>query len=431
MKKIAKLPTILGVLILLVGVITGVFLINSKQIFKLSANIDALPKNVRLANITDSSFTVTWTTDIESNGFIKWGKGEFSLSKVALEEGTDKSFVHSVNIMGADSNSSVLFKINSNGNDYDNEGIPWQTKTLSAKNSSGTSLIASGTILKSDASTPAKALVYLTINGSVLSTLTSDEGNYVIPISIYISNITDNTAIEISVQGGLLGSSQSVIYPQTIRSIPAMILGRTYDFRSLPQTDDSSLPESNLTVPESIEISSRFEITKTNETQTTENIKIDSIDEGEIITTTNPEFFGTAPKNSELEIVVESEMQTDTLKTTSTGKWSWSPPNNLEPGEHKLTIKWRDTTGVLRTVTRSFVVSASEGPAFESTPSATPISSPSATATSSATAPPASTSASLGGPTPETGSLTATLGLFIMGIGVLMSSIFIWKKAYA
>ncbi|MEK7536548.1 MAG: Ig-like domain-containing protein, partial [Patescibacteria group bacterium] len=388
MKKIAKLPTILGVLILLVGVITGVFLINSKQIFKLSANIDALPKNVRLANITDSSFTVTWTTDIESNGFIKWGKGEFSLSKVALEEGTDKSFVHSVNIMGADSNSSVLFKINSNGNDYDNEGIPWQTKTLSAKNSSGTSLIASGTILKSDASTPAKALVYLTINGSVLSTLTSDEGNYVIPISIYISNITDNTAIEISVQGGLLGSSQSVIYPQTIRSIPAMILGRTYDFRSLPQTDDSSLPESNLTVPESIEISSRFEITKTNETQTTENIKIDSIDEGEIITTTNPEFFGTAPKNSELEIVVESEMQTDTLKTTSTGKWSWSPPNNLEPGEHKLTIKWRDTTGVLRTVTRSFVVSASEGPAFESTPSATPISSPSATATSSATAPP-------------------------------------------
>lgn len=421
MKKIAKLPTILGVLILLVGVITGVFLINSKQIFKLSANIDALPKNVRLANITDSSFTVTWTTDIESNGFIKWGKGEFSLSKVALEEGTDKSFVHSVNIMGADSNSSVLFKINSNGNDYDNEGIPWQTKTLSAKNSSGTSLIASGTILKSDASTPAKALVYLTINGSVLSTLTSDEGNYVIPISIYISNITDNTAIEISVQGGLLGSSQSVIYPQTIRSIPAMILGRTYDFRSLPQTDDSSLPESNLTVPESIEISSRFEITKTNETQTTENIKIDSIDEGEIITTTNPEFFGTAPKNSELEIVVESEMQTDTLKTTSTGKWSWSPPNNLEPGEHKLTIKWRDTTGVLRTVTRSFVVSASEGPAFESTPSATPISSPSATATSSATAP----------PTPETGSLTATLGLFIMGIGVLMSSIFIWKKAYA
>jgi hypothetical protein len=427
-----KLPTILGVLILLAGVITGVFLINSKQIFKLSADIDATPKNVRLTNITDSSFTVTWTTDIESNGFIKWGKGEFSLSKVALEEGTDKSFVHSVNVMGADSNSNVLFKISFNGKDYDNEGIPWQTKTLSVKNSSGTSLIASGTILKSDASTPAKALVYLTINGSVLSTLTSDEGNYIIPISTYINNITDNTAIEISVQGGLLGSSQSVIYPQTIKSVPTMILGRTYDFRSLPQTDDSSLPESSLTVPESVEISSRFEIIKTNEPKTTENIQINSIDEGEIITTINPEFFGTAPKNSELEIVVESEMQTDTLKTTSTGKWSWSPPNNLEPGEHKLTVKWRDTTGVLRTVTRSFIVSASEGPAFESTPSAsltpspstsptsTPVSSPSATATSSATAP----------PTPETGSLTPTMGLFIIGFGLLLGSYFVFNKSY-
>ena len=423
-----KLPTILGVLILLAGVITGVFLINSKQIFKLSADIDATPKNVRLANITDSSFTVTWTTDIETNGFIKWGKGEFSLSKVALEEGTDKSFVHSVNVIGADSNSNVLFKISFNGKDYDNEGIPWQTKTLSVKNSSGTSLIASGTILKPDASTPAKALVYLTINGSVLSTLTSDEGNYIIPISTYINNITDNTAIEISVQGGLLGSSQSVIYPRTIKSVPTMILGRTYDFRSLSQTDDSSLPESSLTVPESIEISSRFEITKTNEPKTTENIQINSIDEGEIITTINPEFFGTAPKNSELEIVVESEMQTDTLKTTSTGKWSWSPPNNLEPGEHKLTVKWRDATGVLRTVTRSFIVSASEGPAFESTPSASLSPSPSATATSSAT--PVSTSASLGGPTPETGSLTPTMGLFIIGFGLLLGSYFVFNKSY-
>lgn len=430
MKKIAKLPTILGVLILIAGLVTGVFLINSKQIFKLRANTEATAKNVRLTNITDSSFTVTWTTDIESSGFVKWGKGEFSLNKVALEQGTNKSFVHSVNVLGADPDSNVLFKINSNGNDYDNEGIPWQTKTLPKKNVSGTSLIASGTILESDASTPAKAIVYLTINGTVLSTLTSDEGNYVIPISTYISNITDNTVIEISVQGGLPGSSQSVIYPKSIKSTPAMILGRTYDFRSLPQTDDSSLPESSLSVPESVEISSRFEITKINEPQTTGNIQIESIDEGEIITTTNPEFFGTAPKNSEIEIVVESEMQTDILKTTSNGKWNWSPPNNLEPGEHKLTIKWRDATGVVRTVTRSFVVSASEGPAFESTPSATPIvsntptstpiSSPSATATSSATAP----------PTPETGSLTATLGLFIMGIGVLMSSIFIWKKAY-
>jgi hypothetical protein len=229
------------------------------------------------------------------------------------------------------------------------------------------------------------------------------------------------------VQGGLLGSSQSVIYPQTIKSVPTMILGRTYDFRSLPQTDDSSLPESSLTVPESVEISSRFEITKTNEPQTTENIQINSIDEGEIITTINPEFFGTAPKNSELEIVVESEMQTDTLKTTSTGKWSWSPPNNLEPGEHKLTVKWRDTTGVLRTVTRSFIVSASEGPAFESTPSASltpspstsPTSKPIATATSSATAP----------PTPETGSLTPTMGLFFVGIGILLSSFFIYRKS--
>lgn len=429
MKRNIKLPTILGIFILLISVVIGVYLINSKQVFKLAASVEALPKNVRITNITDSSITVTWTTDIESKGFVKWGKGELSLSKIALEEGSEKNTVHSANLMGAEVAGDIFIKINSDGNDYDNDGIPWRAKTTSAKTIQQNNKIASGTILKPDGSTPAKSIVYLSINGIVLSALTSDEGNYVIPISTYINNISDNTLVEMSVQGGLSGTSQAVIYPQTIRSVPTMILGRTYDFRSLPQTDDSSLPKSNLSVPESVEISSRFEVTKTEIPTNTSVVTLESIDEGEIITTTDPEFFGSGPKNSNIEVVVESELQEVALTTDSKGKWKWSPPNNLEPGEHKVTLKWRDTSGILRTITRSFIVQASEGPAFEATPSAsltpspssTPTSKPIATATSSATAP----------PTPETGSLTPTIGLFIMGMGVLMSSIFVWNKSNA
>lgn len=436
MKRNIKLPTILGVIVLVFGVVAGVVLINSNQVFKIGANTEGVPKNVRVSNITDNSATVTWTTDIKSKGFIKWGKSELSLNKVALEDESDANFVHSANIIGIEPNSTIQFKTNSESKDYDNGGIPWSVTTQQTAVAQANSVIASGTVLEPDGSTPAKAIVYLTINGAVVSALTSSEGNFVIPISNYISVISDTTAIEISVQGGPKGTTQAVIYPKSIKFIPTMVLGRSYDFRSAEINTSDQQPESSLTVPESVQASSRFEVTRSNnpEPETTSTLSIDSIDEGEIITTTDPEFFGSAPKGAQVEVQVESELQTGTATVDSKGKWSWSPPNNLEAGEHKLTVKWRDSTGVLRAITRTFIVSAAEGPAFESTPSATPqnTTTPVATATSVSTssATPKTPTATMQ-PTPETGSLTPTLGLFIMGIGILLSSIFVYKKAYA
>jgi hypothetical protein len=439
MKKNIKLPTIFGVIILVIGVIAGVFLINSRQIFKIGASVASVPKNVRVSNITDNSVTVTWTTDIPSKGFIKWGKSELSLSKVALEDGNETNNIHSANIIGIEAGTSIYFKINSDGKDYDNQGIAWQIQSLGKKINSNENIIASGTILNPDGSTPAKAIVYLTVNGNVASATTSPEGNFVIPLSTYFETIVDTSPIEISVQGGTSGTTQAVIYPKTIKFIPTMILGRSYDFRSAEINNSNQQPESNLTIPEAVEVSSRFEVTRsTEEKETVSTLSIESVDEGEIITTVDPEFFGSAPAGSAIEIKVESELQTATIATDSKGKWTWNPPNDLETGEHKLTASFRDSNGILRTITRTFVVSAAEGPAFESTPSATPINTTEPTATATATATSKSTASAqpktpiaTTQPIPETGSLTPTLGLFIMGIGLLLSSIFVYKKSYA
>lgn len=453
MKKHIKLPTILGVLILVIGLIAGIFLINSRKVFKLGAEGDFAPKNVRISNITDDSLTITWTTDVKSKGFVKWGKSESSLSKVALEENIEKEFIHSANLLATGLNTKIYFQINSNGEDFDNSGISWQSKTLSEKITQKSSLMGSGTIFSIDGSTPAKAIVYLSIEGKILSTTTSQEGSWVIPISLFINPLPETTVVEISVIDGQGGTAQANIYPKTINETPIIIIGKIYDFRNYIPSASSDLPESQLTIPEAVEVSSRFEIDKTKIDFSNETVTLDSIDEGEIITTTNPEFFGSAPKSTEIEITIESELQTGSLISSSSGKWSWSPPANLEPGEHTITLKWRGEDGILRTLTRSFIIQAGEAPAFEATPSATPINQPLQTATPTniprATNTPTSvptitstprisatpssiiTSTPSNSPLPESGSLTPTIGLFIMGVGVLMSSLFVWNKANA
>ena len=284
-----------------------------------------------------------------------------------------------------------------------------------------------------DALTPAKAVVNLSINGLFLSSITSDEGTWIVPISSYVDQASDNTSVEITVNAGSLGSSQAVIYLNAITAVPTMVLGKTYDFRSIVLNTSKNLPESSLSIPESVNISSRFIIDSTETKTDTGTLTIESVDNGEIINTTNPEFFGKAPAKAEIELQVESELQTATINADNKGNWAWNPPKDLEPGEHKVTLKWRDASGILRTVTRSFVVSASEGPAFESTPSATPIITATMTPTSSPSATPTviKTPTTTLPPTPETGNLTPTVGLFIMGIGILLSSIFMWNKSYA
>jgi uncharacterized protein YneF (UPF0154 family) len=49
-----KIPTIIGVLVLVFGLAGGVVLVNKDTIFKLGASPESTPKDVRISNVTDS-----------------------------------------------------------------------------------------------------------------------------------------------------------------------------------------------------------------------------------------------------------------------------------------------------------------------------------------------------------------------------------------
>ncbi len=393
--KKRKIPTILGILVLIIGVAAGVFLVQSRQIFRLGASPETNPKDVRITNVSDSSFSVSWTTDKETQGFISWGENRSSLDKTAASTTSVSSNIHSVSLHGLSSATPYFFKINSDGKEFDNNGTLWDIKTGPSLTVLPKSVLISGTVLTPDGTPAQNVLVYASVGGgNMLSTTSDNDGGWVIPISSartqdlskYIVINETSTLVEIVVQAGPLGVASAQIYPSAAKPAPEIILGQVHDFKNLPPSEESGLPEALIGMPQDATKSSGFNVPDEMDLSSIDSVTLESVDEAEVVTTTEPEFFGEGPPGTEITITLESDPVTDQVEVDSDGEWSWSPPEDLAEGIHNITITWLDIDGIVQTITRSFVVQAQEGPAFVATPSATPTSIPAPTAIPTATA---------------------------------------------
>lgn len=435
MKKI-RIPTIIAISILTIGLSFSVLFIQKKQIFFSSAKSQNPPRDVKVSNITDSSFTITWTTQEKTSSSISWGKDKNSLNQVIAEETKIDSYTHSATIRNLEPSTTYYFKIKSGENLYDNNKLPWEAKTAPRISSPENYSIQnfSGSIVNSLGTPIASALVFIKIEGaSALSTFTSENGSWIVPTNNIrtedLNNfykISGQEIVEIQVQAGPEGIASAQIYAQKAIATPLITLGQTYDFRNLTINQEDSVPKSEILTPQESQKKPKFEIGEYKAATTSATtVSIESVKEGETINTTKPEFFGKGPVNKEITITVESENpQTSTVSTDKNGVWRWSPPSGLAPGTHKITITYRDENGILKSIVKNFVVQAAEvgEPAFESTPSASLTPEPSATATPSAqkTASPSATPAQ-----PVSGINTPTLLLFSLGLLLFIGSGFL------
>lgn len=466
-----KIPTILGLVILLLGVFAGVYLVGNSQIFKIGADETAAPRNVKISNISDNSFTITWTTDKATLGFVKWGESDSSLSSIETDETNSKSFTHTVTIRGLLASTKYFFVINSDGTDFLNNSIPWEASTGGALNLLDDLIYVSGSVVSPTGEPIPSAIVHATIGGATtMSTITSVNGGWIIPLSHIRKNnlneyyeISSKDILEIIVFASENGTSSAQALAAKANPLPPMVISKTHDFRNINLKNSDDKPVAQLDLPESeSNKDSKLNVSDQALPKETEIVTLESIEEGEVVNSTKPEFFGDGPTGTEINITLESDPVTASTKTTSSG-WSWTPPSNLEPGLHTITISWRDGNGILKSIKRTFtVLAADDNPAFESTPSATlsptitprpttsstPTSTPRPTPTPSLTPKPSASatpkltvtptpkstlaSSQTAQPIPDSGNLTPTLALSMMGIGLLLisslSAFFAYKK---
>lgn len=262
-----RIPTIIAIVFLVVGLAAGVFLVQQRQTFRLGAAPEFAPKDLRVTNISDNSFVVSWYTDSNSAGFIDYGNNPNSLSERVFQENSSPKRVHYITVNDLKPDTNYYFTVNSGDETYDNSGVPWSVRTGPILEPKPSSLVLSGQVF-SNLDTPATGIaVYAQIGGAqLISTQTSSNGNFVLPLGNvrnqlldgYVSIDRSETLIQLIIQGGPLGTAYVQTYASNANPTPKIILGQSYDLRRRNLNEKSLLPEATIELPGEDSDSSQF-----------------------------------------------------------------------------------------------------------------------------------------------------------------------------
>lgn len=382
-----RIPTLLGLLILTLGVGLTTFLTNRETFFQIKAGSTQQPQNVRITNITDASFTVSYTTNEKTLGSINYGKDQnLGLSALDNRDKQSESIknyqIHNIEVNNLMPQTKYYFTIISGQDTYLNNNQPFQVITgPTLNNASQGNTKIKGKLILPNGKSPSEAIVYVTAeNSEVFSALALQDGTYEIPLNIIRTSdlssyyiFTQNSLIKMLAFGDSLSSNISFFENQA-KFVPTITLSKDYDFTN--NTISQASPSASL------ETFPSFESTSSASKNKKPQILTPKKDEG--LTDDQPLFKGTGLPKENVQIIIHSDENIQTQVTTDkNGNWSYRPQESLSPGEHTITIITRDASGILKTITQSFVVYASgtQIPNASGSPTPTPTTLPKPTAT--------------------------------------------------
>jgi hypothetical protein len=395
-----KIPTILGLLVIAVGVGVTTFLANQSTLFKSNASLSDQPKNVRITNVTDTSFTVSYSTDTQVSGSLNYGKDK-NLGQSALDDRDQQSGslanynIHNLTVRLLSQQTQYFFTINSGQTNYSNNNQPFTVSTGPTLENPSNQAPMTGKIILPDGTAPSGALVYVTMDGAqVISTLVKSDGSYILPLnslriidSSTYYGFPKDASIKILAIGNSLSSNAALSLSQ-IYPVPTMTLSKNYDFKT---------GESPITIPVGLESFPSFESTPSAKASP----DILTPKENQSFTDQQPLFKGTGLPEQNVKIVIHSNAPIQADVTTDTqGNWSYRPTASLSPGNHTIAITTQNSSGILQTITQSFVVYAAGQQTNPPAPSVTPLPSISLTPTPTPSPTPLSKATPTPTPTP-------------------------------
>ncbi|MBI4065148.1 fibronectin type III domain-containing protein [Candidatus Gottesmanbacteria bacterium] len=426
-----KFPTIFG-LILLIAFI-GSIIFGFERISRITTNAapTVAPTNVIVTNITDTSFTVTWTTHDDASGAItivtEHEKNQVLYDERDTQGSIGKYVTHSIVVRNAKPSSRYQVTILSNGKTYLNQGSPWVVQTGTQLTSLPNNLEpAFGTVLSDNDEPATGAIVYLSLEGSqILSSLVSSSGSWIIALNT-IRKETLESFIEpeqrltevITIRSG---TNESYATTDTLNDapVPAIRLGKSYDFRKIQVKNTKSQEKQSNTSFVDLATIPNVLGSQTIEKPTPQQIfSLISPAQDASLSTFVPNISGTGIPGKRVAVTLGIKKPFGaSVVVGSDGSWRYTPSEKLTSGKQSVTVTSVDANGKPKAITHTFEVLKSGTQVLgEATPSATLT--PEATPTDTLS----------GQPLPTSGSILPTLLLLVLGVSLISSGAIIFVK---
>lgn len=386
-----RIPTLFGILLIIGGIGVTSFLARNTTLFTTRAGPTDVPQNVKVTNVSGSSFTVSYTTADTVLGSIVYGKTQ-SLSSTTVDQRDEKNGtiaphnVHIFTISKLSPNSKYYFAIISGQTTYLENGKPYTVTTAPIiEGDIPFDMQITGNILSPDGSKVSEALIY-TENPDLETTVTvSENGKYTLHINTMRTKdlsayavISPDTLFRILITNGSF-SSHVLLNPEKTKEVPLVTMSKDYDFTA--ETIAASASASATLSPLPV-----FSTAVTPKTSQVVSLQIITPKKDQGLSDQRPQFKGTAAPNSSVQVIIHSDVIQTQITADSYGNWTYRPDTPLAPGMHTISILSRDASGILKTVTQTFVVFQSGTQVAEAaTPSATLTQTPTPTASPSPT----------------------------------------------
>lgn len=363
-----RIPTAAALVVLFVSIWVSAYLIQQSTNIVGRASGDKTPANVMVSNISDNSFTVTFTTTARANSAI-------SVSSETLEPTTffdirnsssaDNSyFSHYINVSNLKPLTMYEFSILSDGQTYLQNGHKYSIKT-------GPKLIiipkttgkVSGKVLLPTGEAAIDTIAITQIQGGqLLSTLTKSNGTFSIPLkflrseslnSYYTPTKTTPLSTTFYFQN-LTTTVKSTV--ATAGNLPTTTLSYQYDF---------SNTQSNVSTASSI-----LKIPQTQVTAGTVSIQVPQASQSFI--DSQPQFRGTGIPAKTVNITIQPGQIKATTQVGLNGIWTYRLANPLDPGSYTLQIVTPDNSGTSKSLSQKFSIFGSGSQIAGSGPTVTP-----------------------------------------------------------
>lgn len=420
MKRSTRIPTVVALFILVIGVGSTVFLVENASPFFSQAAPVTNPKEVTITNVTDNAFTVNWITETPQTSLVRVIKKDLLQRQKPAYDERDKMSqkrrtIHSITVADLEPTTKYSFEIISGNKTYTEADYTVTTGlTLSAPLHLQDP--AFGTLLTPTHVPVDEAIVYASFEGSqTLSTIVTN-GAWMIPLGSLRSS--DGTRYFIpgnDTQERLFfvtDKLQSVVATtiQNDSPLPEVQLGKSYNV--MPQTIKSP----------GLIIAQTQTVENTKAQVNTASFQIVTPAKNAGIPSRLPTFKGTASSGKMILLTISGNNKaaiSEKVTTDKNNSWSFTPKDPLLPGTYTFTAVTVETgTTKPALLSQQFTIlksgssvlqAATPSASFKPTPLPSPTLKPSAIASASASTQ----------PVPVTGTAWPTIFL-IMGACVLM-----------